>query len=139
MIQFGALILNTVIKDSSMQENDNVYLEINKKKLVEETIDSFQITKLQFKARYTFIEKISQGSQGQVFKYHDCYENQNVAVKIMTTNIKETYETQKKELDLLCKVKGYENIIKIHKYILEEEDQYQFQLFMIMDLGEYTL
>ena len=62
-----------------------------------------------------------------------------MAVKIISTNRKETYNEFKKELDILTQLGEYDNIVKVHKYLLEVEDEHTFQIFLIMDLAEGTL
>ena len=129
-------VINFFNSAGSWQEINNDFIKL---KVIEETIYHQKITKFQFKILYKFIKKINSGSQGTVFKYFDYHSLKEVAVKIISTNRKETHNEFKKELDILTQLGEYDNIVKVHKYLLEVEDEHTFQIFLIMDLAEGTL
>ena len=45
----------------------------------------------------------------------------------------------KNELDLLKQLQQYEHIIKVYQYIIQEEKHHTFQIFIVMELAQFTL
>jgi serine/threonine protein kinase len=86
------------------------------------------------------VEVVGEGTNGRVFKYLDVLTTHEVAVKIFTTNNKESYEQNKQELEVLSALGSTcSHIVRVQQYTIEEEDEHTYQIFLVMDLADGTL